>query len=167
MVHETGVTAMAETIDAGPGKRGRGRPPGAPNKITRDIRAALRDLAEGNADRVQSWLDTVAEQDPAEALRLWLALLRYVTPTLQAAAIADLTPKSDRARLATMTDEELMEAIVSSQEAAALVNQGVKTEEELLLGLIGGARPKALAGPASSQAPTTGLEAPEDDELLR
>jgi len=65
------------------------------NKITRDIRAALRDLAEGNADRVQSWLDSAAENDPAEALRLWLSLLRYVTPTLQAAAIADVTSYSN------------------------------------------------------------------------
>jgi hypothetical protein len=158
---------MAETIDAGPGKRGRGRPAGAPNKITRDIRAALRDLAEGNADRVQSWLDTVAGQDPAEALRLWLALLRYVTPTLQAAAIADLTPKSDRAQLTSMTDEELMEVIVNSQEAAELVKQGVKTKEELLLGMIKGGRTKALAGPTSAQAARTGSPAPGDDELLR
>jgi hypothetical protein len=35
-----------------------------------------------------------------------------------------------------MTDEELIEAIVQSSEAAALVNQGVKTREELLTGLI-------------------------------
>ena len=76
--------------------KSRGRPPGSPNKITRDIRAALRDLAEGNSHRVQEWLDRVAETDPAEALRLWLALLRYVTPTLQAAAIADMTQEAHR-----------------------------------------------------------------------
>jgi hypothetical protein len=37
-------------------------------------------------------IDGVAEKDPAEALKLSLALLRFVTPTLQAAAIADITP---------------------------------------------------------------------------
>ena len=58
--------------------------------------------------RVQSWLDSLAEKDAAEALRLWLALLRYVTPTLQAAAIADLTPRSRTERLASMTNGELM-----------------------------------------------------------
>jgi hypothetical protein len=58
--------------------------------------------------RVQSWLDSLAEKDAAEALRLWLALLRYVTPTLQAAAIADLTPRSTTERLASMTNGELM-----------------------------------------------------------
>jgi hypothetical protein len=116
-----------------------------------DICVALHDLAERNTFRVQSWLDNVARKEPAEALRLWLALLRYVTPTLQAAAIADLTPKSTRARLANMTDEDLMEVVVQSPEAAELVKQGVRTEEELLLGLISGPRPRAnsLARPLS------------------
>jgi len=56
----------------------------------------------------------VAEKDPADALRLWLALLRFVTPTLQAAAIADVAPKSMSLRLAAMTDEELILAINQS-----------------------------------------------------
>ncbi len=38
-----------------------------------------------------------------------------------------------------MTNEELMEVIVNSQEAAELVKQGVKTEEEMLVGIIAGA----------------------------
>ncbi len=138
---------------------GPGRPKGAPNKITRDIRHALRALAEGNADRVQSWLDSVADKDPAEALRLWLALLRYVTPTLQAAAIADITPpKSTRdvqIRLARMTDEELLEVIVQSPEAAALVRHGVKTRDELV---------RRIAAGGTGQAPIADLSA---DELLR
>jgi hypothetical protein len=119
-----------------------GRQTGTPNRITADIRQALRALAEGNAHRVQEWLDRVAENDPAEALRLWLALLRFVTPTLQAAAIADLTPsKSASLRLAALTDEQLMEAIVQSPEARALAQQGVKTKEELV---------KRLAAPPSA-----------------
>ena len=35
----------------------------------------------------------------------------------------------ERVRLAAMTDEELMEVIVHSPEAAALVNGGVKTQD--------------------------------------
>jgi hypothetical protein len=42
-----------------------------------------------------------------------------------------------------MTDAELMEVIVNSLEAAELVEQGVKTREELLLGIAYG--PAALA----------------------
>lgn len=141
--------------------KSRGRPPGSPNKITRDIRAALRDLAEGNSHRVQEWLDRVAETDPAEALRLWLALLRYVTPTLQAAAIADMTPKSTRAQLTSMSDEELMEVIVSSHETAELVKQGVKTKEDLLLGIISSGNTRGF--PSHVPAPCS----PEIDDLLR
>jgi hypothetical protein len=165
VVHETGAIVMTEIIDGGPGNRRRGRPPGRPNKITRDIRAALRDLAEGNADRVQSWLDSVAHKDPAEALRLWLALLRYVTPTLQAAAIAELTPKPTRHRLASMTDEELMEVIVQSSEAAELAKQGVRTKEELLMGIIHGPGLKALRGPGvASTLPEERPSIPNDED---
>jgi hypothetical protein len=158
---------MADIFDGEPSKR-RGRPPGAPNKITRDIRAALRDLAEGNADRVQSWLDSVADTDPAEALRLWLALLRYVTPTLQAAAIADLTPRSTRARLASMTDEELWQVIVQSPQAGELVKQGVKTRNELLMGIAYGPQGKSLVAPEASPPSTEPNPfIPDDEELLR
>jgi hypothetical protein len=145
----------------------RGRPPGAPNLITRNIREALRALAEGNADRVQSWLDSVAEKDPAEALRLWLGLLRYVTPTLQAAAIADVTPaKPVREQLAAMSEEELLECIVRSPEAAELVAQGVSSKDELLLHLANGA--PAKAPPTKKRAPQgTSVADPNNVEPLR
>lgn len=149
--------------------KSRGRPPGSPNKITRDIRAALRDLAEGNADRVQSWLDSVAEKDPAEAMRLWLGLLRYVTPTLQAAAIADVTPsKPVRQQLAAMSDEELLECIVRSPEAAELVAQGTTSKNELLLRLASGVSPKTPRGPRKERVPPRAESSDrDDDELLR
>jgi hypothetical protein len=98
---------VAEAI--GHGKPGPGRPSGSPNKVTRDIRAALRDLAENNHAKVQGWLDSVAATDPAEALRLYLALLRYVTPTLAAVAGPPITllPKPVR----ELTWNELQEAL--------------------------------------------------------
>ena len=118
--------------------------------------------------RVQSWLDSVAEKDAAEALRLWLALLRYVTPTLQAAAIADLTPRSTTERLASMTNGELMRVIVTSPEAKDLVKQGVKTRKELLLGLIKGPQATVLPKPAGSE-PIPEIPSPllQDEEYLR
>jgi hypothetical protein len=159
---------MSEASFGGP-RKPRGRPPGAPNKITRDIRAALRDLAEGNADRAQSWLDSVAEKDPAEALRLWLGLLRYVTPTLQAAAIADLTPsKAASQQLTAMSDEELMEYIVHSPAAVEVVKGGVRTTDELLRHLVGGSPRTALPAPPGERAsPKPRDFNPDDEELLR
>lgn len=92
-----------------------GRQKGTPNRITVDLRRALRDLADSNASRVQEWLDRVAEADPAEAIRLWLALLRFVTPTLQAAAIAEISRQAPPAqRLAGLTDDELVTMILHS-----------------------------------------------------
>jgi hypothetical protein len=91
-------------------------------------------LAEGNADRVQSWLDSVAETDPAEALRLWLALLRYVTPTLAAAAIADITPNSTSGQVAQMSDDELMRIVLGSPRGIELLPAPVadSSADELL-----------------------------------
>jgi hypothetical protein len=168
VVHGIGVNDMTEIPVGGP-RKPRGRPPGAPNKVTRDIRAALRDLAEGNADRVQSWLDSVAEKDPAEALRLWLGLLRYVTPTLAATAVADLTPaKEVSQQLTAMSDEELMEYIVRSPEAAELVEQGVKTQDELLRRMAYGPSAKALPGPKAKRVPRQPIAlSPDDEDLLR
>jgi hypothetical protein len=110
-----------------------GRRKGTPNRITLDIRQALRDLADGYAPRVQGWLDRVAVTDPAEATRLWLAVCRFVTPVLSAAAIADITPKSAKDRVLEMTDAELMREIINSPEAAKLAREGVKTMDDLLL----------------------------------
>jgi DNA-directed RNA polymerase subunit F len=144
-----------------------GRRKGTLNVVTRDVRAALRDLAEANAPRVQEWLDQTAKIDPAEATRLWLALIRFVTPTLAAAAVADITPKLAKDRVLEMTDEELMQEIINSHEAAELVKQGVRTEEELLLGLIGGPRPRANSLARQAEMPESQVSVPEDEDLLR
>jgi hypothetical protein len=132
-----------------------GRRAGTPNRITADVRAALRDLAEGNAGRVQDWLDRVADESPAEAIRLYLGLCRYVVPVLSAAAIADITPKSPREALSKMTTDELWAVIVESAAAADLVKQGVKTKRELF---------RRLAG---APAPALPKPDPTDEELLK
>ena len=64
-----------------------GRQVGTPNRITADVRRAIAALAENNTDRVQRWLDRVAEQNPAEALRIWLQLLEFTMPKLRAATV--------------------------------------------------------------------------------
>lgn len=43
-----------------PKRMGGGRPPGALNKTTREARAAIAEFVDGNAHRLQEWLDRVA-----------------------------------------------------------------------------------------------------------
>ena len=43
---------------------GSGRAPGVPNKATRDARLAIAAFVDNNADRMQEWLDKVAQGVP-------------------------------------------------------------------------------------------------------
>lgn len=66
----------------------RGRPKGSPNRATADVRAAIAVFAEGNAHKLQEWLDRVAEgsdgvrPDPAKAADLYLRAIEYHIPKL-------------------------------------------------------------------------------------
>ena len=63
-----------------PPNAGEGRVPGTPNRVTRDVRAALAEFAEGNVDKLQGWLDRVAAKDPAKAAELFVRVLEYHVP---------------------------------------------------------------------------------------
>jgi hypothetical protein len=66
----------------------RGRPKGSVNRATADVRAAIATFAEGNAHKLQQWLDSVAEgsggnrPDPAKAADLYLRAIEYHIPKL-------------------------------------------------------------------------------------
>lgn len=66
----------------------KGRPKGSPNRATADVRAAIATFAEGNAHKLQQWLDSVAEgsggnrPDPAKAADLYLRAIEYHIPKL-------------------------------------------------------------------------------------
>ena len=65
-----------------------GRPKGSPNRATADVRAAIAVFAEGNAHKLQEWLDRVAEgsegvrPDPGKAADLYLRAIEYHIPKL-------------------------------------------------------------------------------------
>ena len=66
----------------------KGRPKGSPNRATADVRAAIATFAEGNAHKLQEWLDSIAEgsggnrPDPAKAADLYLRAIEYHIPKL-------------------------------------------------------------------------------------
>lgn len=63
-------------------KTGGGSRKGKVNKATKDVRAAIAQLAELNVAKVQEWLDRVAQVDPDKALDLYFKMIEYHIPKL-------------------------------------------------------------------------------------
>lgn len=64
-------------------KGGPGRPKGLPNKSTQAAREAIAAFVDGNADRLQGWLDQIAEErGPQAAFDCFSTLLEYHVPKL-------------------------------------------------------------------------------------
>lgn len=57
-----------------------GRKKGTPNVITRDLREVVRELVEGNAERIRQDLEAL---DPKERVNAWLKLTEFVLPKLR------------------------------------------------------------------------------------
>lgn len=61
---------------------GQGRKKGVPNKATADARAAIALFVNNNAHRLEGWLDQVAQENPAEAFKLFQSVIEYHVPKL-------------------------------------------------------------------------------------
>ena len=59
-----------------------GRPKGAVNKTTKEIKEAYHNLLEMNLPNLNKWLQEVASEDPEKALSLVLRLSEYILPKL-------------------------------------------------------------------------------------
>lgn len=57
-----------------------GRKKGIPNAITHDLREVIRELIEGNVERIRQDLEML---DPKERVNAWLKLTEFVLPKLQ------------------------------------------------------------------------------------
>lgn len=60
----------------------KGKPKGALNKTTRDIKQAYQMLIENNLDNLTEWLKVIAKKDPEKAIRIIADLSEYVIPKL-------------------------------------------------------------------------------------
>ena len=73
------------------GRKTGGRVKGVPNKATATAREAIATFVDGNAHRLQGWLDDIAESDgPKAALACFSDLLEFHVPKL---ARTELTGK--------------------------------------------------------------------------
>lgn len=59
-----------------------GRPKGAKNKTTENIRKAYQQLTEDNLDNMTQWLAQIAAEDPKQAMEMMIKLSEYVIPKL-------------------------------------------------------------------------------------
>lgn len=89
-----------------------GRQKGTPNRVTADVRAAFAELAVRNFDRIQDWLEQVAQHSPAKAIELWLQLMRFVLPEMKSVAI---DARSSDASVTDMSYAELEARVRSEQ----------------------------------------------------
>lgn len=55
---------------------------GSPNKATAQAREAIARFVDGNANRLQEWLDRIAEEDPKRAFELFQSVIEYHVPKL-------------------------------------------------------------------------------------
>jgi hypothetical protein len=77
-----------------------GRSSGTPNKVTAAAREAIAMFVDGNAHRLEEWLDSVAKgipdeginHNPAKAFELFQSVVEYHVPKL---ARTEITGKDD------------------------------------------------------------------------
>jgi len=77
------VNTNSGQFKKGDKRPGAGRPKGLQNKTTVAAREAIARFVDGNADRLQGWLDEIAaDQGPAAAFKCFSDLLEYHVPKL-------------------------------------------------------------------------------------
>ena len=59
-----------------------GKPKGALNKTTKEIREAYQKLTENNLENMSIWIAQVAAENPEKAMDLMIRLSEYVIPKL-------------------------------------------------------------------------------------
>ena len=83
-----------------------GRKAGTPNKVSASVKEAIKNIVEGNVDKVQQMLSLVA--DPKDFILLYIKLAEFVIPKQAAVSVTTDANKSDlRSELAKLAEKEL------------------------------------------------------------
>lgn len=83
-----------------------GRKAGTPNKISASVKEAIKDIVEGNVDKVQQMLSLVAE--PKDFILLYIKLAEFVIPKQASVSVSSEEKKSDlKSELAELANKEL------------------------------------------------------------
>ena len=67
-----------------------GRPKGIPNKATQNAREAIAAFVEGNVDRLNGWLDQIAQESPKDAFDAFMKVVEYNIPKLNRTDVQQL-----------------------------------------------------------------------------
>ena len=63
-------------------KKTGGKVKGVPNKATHNAREAIALFVDGNAHRLEGWLDQIAAKDPKQAFDCFQSVIEYHIPKL-------------------------------------------------------------------------------------
>lgn len=72
-----------------------GRPKGSQNKATTLAREAIANFVEGNVERLNGWLDRIADDNPKAAFDAFMSVVEYHIPKLQRTDVQPLDGKGD------------------------------------------------------------------------
>ena len=75
-------------------RRAQGRPKGAVNHYTKQVKEAFGLLLEGNLDNLSTWLAQVAADDPKAALDIMMRMSERFVPKLSQQALTDAEGES-------------------------------------------------------------------------
>lgn len=64
---------------------------GIPNKTTTEIREGFQILIENNLDKMEDWLNRIAEQNPLKALEIIHKFGEYIVPKLSRTEVNDVS----------------------------------------------------------------------------
>jgi len=116
-----------------PPNAGKGRRKGSLNRATSNAREAIARFVDGNIDRLEDWLDEIAEKDGAkDAFRCFMDVVEYHVPKLQRTEVTGVDGKD-------LIPAESAEAIMKAREERA-IQKALRAH-----GIVPGFATKALA----------------------